>query len=73
MMSPFRYHPSHVLDFPRFMMSDPFFSSQGGAIEAQMPEMRETDNAYQCALPLAHRSPQDLGRLTELRRLSYLL
>ena len=60
MMSPFRYHPSHVLDFPRFMMSDPFFSSQGGAIEAQMPEMRETDNAYQIQVSCPGINPEDI-------------
>jgi hypothetical protein len=48
MLNPFRYNQPNLLDLPRYMMSDPWaVGSQLSSPEAQMPDLRETENAYQ--------------------------
>lgn len=55
MLNPYRYTQPSLLDFPRYMLSDPFFTmpSQLSSAEVQMPDLRETDSGYQYASALS--------------------
>lgn len=50
MLNPFRYQHANIIDLPRYLMADPFIQMPHPAsLDGQMPDLKETDTAYQCA------------------------
>jgi HSP20 family molecular chaperone IbpA len=55
MLNPFRYNQPSLVDWPRYLLTDQFIQLPHSlSLEAQMPDMKETETAYQyaCACPL---------------------
>eukprot|EP00962_Isochrysis_galbana_P053947 scaffold25486_cov161-Isochrysis_galbana.AAC.2 len=50
MLNPFRYNQASLVDWPRYLMTDPFIQlPHPASLEVQMPDLNETDTAYQYA------------------------
>jgi hypothetical protein len=55
MLNPFRYNQPSLVDWPRYLLTDQIIQLPHSLLlEAQMPDMKETETAYQytCSCPL---------------------